>query len=67
MSVYDEATPYVAINEVRRSNRGSAIQWERVGKYQPYPVRPFVIEVRFQAIYGFGGLTQTGSLIIKGQ
>ncbi len=29
-------------NEVCRSNRGSAIQWERVGKYQPYPVRTFI-------------------------
>ncbi len=28
-------------NEFRRSNRGSAIQWERVGKYQPNPVTPF--------------------------
>ena len=27
----------------------------------------FVIEVRFQAIYGFGGLTQTGSLLNNGQ
>ena len=30
-------------NEVCRSNRGSAIQLERVGKYQPYPVRTFSI------------------------
>ena len=28
-------------HEVCRGNRGSAIQYERVGKYQPYPVRPF--------------------------
>ena len=48
--MHDEATPYVAIwrylnlaiwNEVCRGNRGSAIQWEWAGKYQPYPVRPF--------------------------
>ncbi len=24
------------------ANRGSTIQWERMGKYQPYPVRPFL-------------------------
>ncbi len=29
-------------HEVCRSNRGSAIQWKRVGKYQPYPVRTFI-------------------------
>ncbi len=28
-------------NEVCRCNRGSAIRWGRVGKYQPYPVRTF--------------------------
>ncbi len=38
-------------NEVRRSNRDSAIQWERVGKYQPYPVRPF--ESWIQACFKF--------------
>ncbi len=30
-------------NEVCRSNGGSVIQWERVGKYQPYPVRTFIV------------------------
>ena len=38
--------------EVCRSNRGSAMQWERVGKYQPYPVRPFS-ESKFHPLNGW--------------
>ncbi len=52
MSVYDEATPYTWTLpfevKVKRSNRGCTIQWEQVGKYRPYPVKPFV-----QAFWGF--------------
>ena len=30
-------------NEVCRSKRGSAIQWDRMGTYQSYPARSFVV------------------------
>ncbi len=29
------------------------IQWERMGKYQPYPVRPFILASFFRQLFYF--------------
>ncbi len=41
MSMYDEANPQSWYDPDGSILNQDTIKWERVGKYQPYPVRPF--------------------------